>query len=160
MKNLKTITGFLLLALLMSCGNGQKSTPSSSREMPAAVSNDNMSTDATDMSTTTSDRDSMDMDQSRSTDSLNRTGNKTDSIVGDTRMTKMFADLNLTEDQIKQFRLNAHKNIEAWRQNNGDATLSNEERMRQEAENVKSLLEPAQYEQYQQWVKDNPYDHR
>ena len=152
MKNLKTCIGMLFLSLLMSCGNGQKSTPSS-RDTSNPMPNENATSN-------TSVRDNNAMDHSRSMDSLNMTGNRTDSIVSDARMTKMFADLNLTEDQIKQYRLNAHKNMETWRQNNGDAVISNDERMRMESENAKSLLKPAQYEQYQQWVKDNPYQPR
>lgn len=173
MKNLKTLTGFLMLALLMSCGNGQKSTPSSPQDTPNAVSNDNASSNTTindtsnssssatsNMSSNSSVGDTMNMKNSRTMDNRNMTGNNMDSIVNDTRMTKMFSALNLTENQMKEFRLNAHKNLEAWRKNNENATLTNEERMRQEEENVKSFLEPAQYEKYQQWVKDNPYKSR
>lgn len=159
MTHLRTIAALLFLAMLLSCGDGQKST---STVTPESFTNDNTSSSpASDTSPDTtanrSSKDSMDMDHSKSMDSLHQTGNKTDSIVGDTRMTKLFADLNFTENQIKQFRLNVHKNLEAWRKENPETSLTTEQRMRLEAENVKSFLKPAQYDEYQRWVKDNPY---
>ncbi|TXE07339.1 hypothetical protein ES711_11255 [Gelidibacter salicanalis] len=87
---------------------------------------------------------------------MDNTGNVVDAVDNDLRTSKMFANLNYTDEQIDQYRIIAREKRENWKATNANAKMYAQEWLRQEAKNMKSLLKPAQFELYQQWRKDNP----
>jgi len=136
MKKSRKILALLFISLLFSCGNEKKTNSPYLDEAPASAP--------------------ITEDYPYAKDSVDNTGNVVDAVDNDLRTTKMFADLNFTDDQIDQYRTIAREERENWKATNANAKMDAQERLRQEAKNMKSLLKPAQYELYEQWRKDNP----
>ncbi|MCK0125327.1 hypothetical protein MWU76_13080 [Gelidibacter sp. F2691] len=134
--NKRKILALLFIGLLLSCGNEKKSNSPYLDEAPASAP--------------------ITEDYPYAKDSVDNTGNVVDVVDNDLRTNKMFADLNFTDEQIDQYRTIAREERENWKATNANAVINAQERVRQEARNMKALLKPAQYEQYQQWRKDNP----
>lgn len=136
MRHLKICTGLFFIILLMNCANEHKtSSAGPNGESPNLFNTEN---------------------GINAKDSLDRTGNKIDSLDNDDRFTKMIADLNFKTDEINEYRSLARIERNNWSKANATAVVGIQERLRMEDDIMKKLLSQNRYNQYQEWLKDNP----
>lgn len=132
---LKRCTGLFFFIVLMNCANENKSRSGDKVESPNLSVTEN---------------------GINAKDSLDRTGNKIDSLDNDDRFTKMIADLNFQTEEIDEYRNLARKEREDWSRTNANAVMSIPQRLEMEDDIMKGLLSQERYEQYRVWLKDNP----
>lgn len=164
MKIYKIITGLFLLIFLMNCkDNNNREVENSTYP---ETSNDRSVRDATN----NYDENNRTRNNINAADSINNVAenNRTDgngnngnvNAADNNRMNKMFSDLNFTSEQIENYNTRFRKDMEDWRKNNASADISAEEHRRMEDRHMKSFLSPAQYQQYQKWINDNPVENQ
>lgn len=156
MKTLKIIIGLFFLIFLMNCRDNQNSRNANDASNPAATTNDQYINDEASRT-----RDNINAADSMNNVAQNNRNNQNQNnsevnAADNNRMNKMFADLNFTPEQIEEFNTNYRRDMEDWKRNNASTTISPEEHARLEDRQMKSFLSSAQYQQYQNWVKDNP----
>lgn len=161
MKTLKMIVGLFFMVLVMNCKDNTNSGAADNATYPQTA------TDRTNQSTTSDYNESnRTRENINDADSLNNAtesgrnngvGNSANVNAADNnRMNKMFADLNFTSEQIERYNTMSQTDMDNWRKNNPNGQISSEQHRQMEDERMKSFLNSAQYQQYQQWVKDNP----
>lgn len=132
---LKKCTGLIFFIILMNCANENKSRSGDQVESPNLSVTEN---------------------GINAKDSLDRTGNKIDSLDNDDRFTKMIADLNFQTEEIEEYRNLARKAREDWSRTNANNVMGIPHRLEMEDNIMKGLLNQERYEQYRVWLKDNP----
>lgn len=65
----------------------------------------------------------------------------------------MYSELNMTDDQIRQFE---DRDREYMNSTTNAQHANRDEMLRQRNENLRGILNQAQYKKYQQWVINNP----
>lgn len=161
MKTIKIFSSLWLLTFLLNCNNGQKTTSNGNENFPSALDQNDTPNSAIDRS---EDKDTRKM--IHVADSINNSAEHTATDVNEnpgntnaadnSRMTKMFAELNLNPNQIEKFNTSLHQEMNDWNKTNAGTKISVEEHRRMEDKSMKSILGAEQYQQYQKWVKDNP----
>lgn len=131
--------GLLLVSCMISCGNDQKTSASK-------VNDEMINLPRTDKY------------PKNSRDSLDRTGNRIDSLDKDNRTAKMFADLNFSEEEMEQYRTLAREERDNWEKTNANGSIDQKEHLRMERVVMKNLLNQERFGQYQEWLRTNPYN--
>lgn len=160
MKAIKIITGLSFLILFINCrenpnADSVNKTPYSNTPSNGSVKEaNNMNDAANETRERINAADSMNNVAENNRNDVNKGGNG--NAADTNRMNKMFADLNFTPEQIEKFNTNYRSSLEEWKKNNPSSKISSDEHLRMEDRQMKSFLSAAQYQQYQEWVKENP----
>ena len=73
------------------------------------------------------------------------------------RNQQMYSSLKMTNDQIKRYENASRTSLDTCKRDNPNKTLSSQDRTRIQNENLRSILDDAQYQNYEKWSADNPY---
>lgn len=71
------------------------------------------------------------------------------------KMRKMYSDLNLTDEQIRNFESLWASSLNTWKRSNPNKTMNSFERTEYENRIMKGMLDDTQFKRYQQWARDN-----
>lgn len=73
------------------------------------------------------------------------------------RNQKMYSSLKMTDDQIQKYENASRTSMDTWKQNNKNKTMSAQDRVKLQNDNLKSILDETQYQNYEKWSTSNPY---
>lgn len=73
------------------------------------------------------------------------------------RTKQMYTDIDMTPEQIEQFETESRTWMEAWKRDNPQGVLSTQDRLQQQNIMLKSILDARQYQNYELWMRENPY---
>lgn len=160
MKNIKILTGLVLVLFLMTCKDPNTRDNQNATDAVAPVGNNvgEPQDGAIDNNRTRENINAADSlnnaAQNNSTDGSANNGSV--NAADNNRMNKMFADLNFTPEQIETFNTKYRQDLEERRKNNASSDIGSEDHLKMEDKHMKSFLSAAQYEQYKEWIKNNP----
>lgn len=161
MKNLKILLAVLFMALLTACGNTKSTTNEPKATIGEQVPNRGRSnTQAT--STTGTVNSTNETSRTRvtrtTTEGSTRTTSSNRTIAANeiaaaqkAKMEKMYADLNMSDDQISRFESEWKTSTGSW----SSQPMNNYERTEIQDRIMKDILNDTQFEKYQQWARDN-----
>ena len=184
---MKTLFKFMTLTvatLFMACGSSTSGTGTTGNSSTTRNTTPTTTTSGTVMrdnpTTTTTRRDDASTTTTRRNDNTTNTGtvstigngNREQSINNtnptkvapvnqvdyDMQRTKqMYTSLNMTDDQITRYETASRASMDSWKMSNAERAMTAQQRLDQQDTTIKSILDAPQYQNYQQWVRDNPY---
>lgn len=145
MKNIRMIVVFSFIALLTSCEATKETTSSKeagtrgrvNTETPRAV---NSSTNSR-------------QEAAQKTAASGITANT--EALNETRMREMYSALNMNENQITRFQRDWKTSTDSWKRSNRNQAMNNYERVEQQDRILRDILEPSQFEAYQEWTREH-----
>lgn len=165
MKNsIKILASAVMVLLLASCGNSQKNSGAEGYEANGLNESNETAGNYYTRDPETNDR-MLDNVEDESEHSGVNTDNTTmqqnpNASQGDydrQRNQQMYSSLKMTNDQIKRYENASRTSLDTWKRDNPNKTLSSQDRTRIQNENLRSILDDAQYQNYEKWSADNPY---
>lgn len=148
MKTLKTLIAVGMTTLLFAACGSSKDTTSANR----GQSNSQMTERTETTRTTTTNRASKNaMDSNADTDMANRNN----ASYNMDAMDSLYADLDMDDSQISQFKREWKSSMDSWNRNNRNKAMNNYERIENQDRILRDILDDSQYEKYQQWTIDN-----
>ncbi|MDN3724143.1 hypothetical protein QRD02_07095 [Aequorivita sp. SDUM287046] len=149
MRKLTSLLMIAFLAILTSCGSGSTA--------PAATTNN---TDGRDDTTGTIYNANVNTNRDSRTPEIDEpsttTVNRNINTVRQQQMREMYSNLNMTDEQIRRYEDASNTANETWMRNNPGNTMNNDDMRMQRDQTLRPILNDTQYNQYQQWSKDNP----
>lgn len=73
----------------------------------------------------------------------------------ETKMQKMYIDLNMTPEQVNQFDRKWKITMDNWNNNNRNKTLNSFERTELQDNVLRKILSDTQFKKYRVWARDN-----
>ncbi len=156
MKKLRILFVTGLVALLASCGPAKDTTSTGAMKDAAPKttqdrgrSNESMGTNKqinANKNTMTSGNRMSDMDKSptRNAEATYRAN-----------MDRMYADLDMSQEQVKRFEGEWKNKQNAWKSNNPNKVMNNYETIETQDRILGDILDENQFESYREWVRDN-----
>ncbi|CAM3458579.1 hypothetical protein [Aequorivita lipolytica] len=151
MKNLKTLLAVGFLTLLTACGT-TKPTATADTQTTNNRGRSNTEINATTNSTTNSTTGAR---QTTRQNTATATAAANAEVANKAKMQKMYTDLNMDDDQINRFESEWNSSEITWKRNNRNKTMNTFERTELQDRIFRDLLNDQQFEQYQQWAREN-----
>ena len=156
MKNLKTIMGIAIMAVLTACG-GTQNTASSTQQNNRGRSNTQMETSAG-RAPTQSSATRTTTTTTRQT-STSRTATVADNAkieaAREANMQKMYKDLQMDKAQIARYEKAWNTEMSTWKKNNPNQAMNAYVRAEKQDKIMRELLNEQQLENYQQWAREH-----
>src|SRR5690606_8603298 len=173
MKNsIKILASAVMVLLLASCGNSQKNTGAEGYEanginesnetagnyytrVPEANNRmlDNVE-DESEHSGVNTDNTTM---QQNPNGSSQQNPNASQGDYDQQRNQQMYSSLKMTNDQIKKYENASRTSLDTWIRDHPNEAVSSQDRTRIQEENLRSVLDEAQYQNYEEWSADDRY---
>ncbi len=161
MKKLRIFLSMGLLGLLTACGTTQSSTADiqttnrgRSNTQIATTSNSTTNTrQATRTTRATTSTRQVTTETSEATTAT--TANRTNVVNNEARIQKMYSDLEMTQDQRSRFEREWSNASESCKKSNRNKTMNSFERTEYQDEILKDILTEQQFQNYQQWAREN-----
>lgn len=160
---MKTIQKFLagaVILLLMSCGNAKNGTMSTDKTMSndtnptTPVRNANNTATIPEVGERSNGNRNLSLNNS-TMENEDQTVNQADYDLQRTK--QMYTSMNMTADQVQRYETASSTWMDSWKRDHPQGVLSNSDRLQQQNTTLKSILDVAQYQNYEQWMKMNPY---
>ena len=152
MKNLNSLLFLGVMGLFIAC-SGSKSTPYATTPNSPTSTPTAQTSRTVDGSTRQTSANPRVPNPEKPTTTVNNRNIKTDR---EARMKQMYSSLNMTEDQINRYESAYRQNQNTWEERNDGREMSAEERNDWRNNTFRSILDPTQYQDYQNWSKSNP----
>lgn len=146
MKNLKTIMGIAIMAVLTACG-GTQNTASSTQQANRGRSNTQMETSAGRAPTQSS--------TTRTTTTTTVADNEKIEAASEANMQKMYKDLQMDKAQIARYEKAWNTEMSTWKKNNPNQAMNAYVRAEKQDKIMRELLNEQQLENYQQWAREH-----
>lgn len=168
----KFLASAVMVLLLMACGNSQKNTgvnateanglmessetagnyysrdPGTNESMLDNLEDENNSHSGVNTNNTT-------MQQNPNPSSQDPSASQSD--YDRQRNQQMYSSLKMTDDQIQKYENASRTSSDTWKRDNPNKTMSSQDRVRVQNDNLKSILDDTQYQNYEKWSTANPY---
>lgn len=73
------------------------------------------------------------------------------------RNQELYTTLKMTDDQIQKYENASRTSMDTWKRDNPNKTMSAQDRVKVQNDNLRSVLDDNQYRNYEKWSADNPY---
>ena len=73
------------------------------------------------------------------------------------RNQQIYSSLKMTDDQIQKYENAWRSSMDTWKRDNPNKTMSAQHKVRAQNDNLKSVLDDTQYQNYEKWSTANPY---
>jgi len=73
------------------------------------------------------------------------------------RNAQMYTDLKMTDEQIQKYESSSRTSMDTWMKDNPNKTMTVQERMKIQRDNLQPILDESQFQNYGQWSTSNPY---
>ena len=150
MKKLKTLSAVGFVVLLTACGGTQTSTTNSTKTQEAnrGRTNTEVASGRNPTSTSTS-RSTLSGRVTTTTTTINA------QAADEERMQKMYSDLGMDQGQRARFEREWKNTSESWKRTDRNKTMNSFERTEYQDRILKDILTEQQFQQYQEWAREN-----
>lgn len=161
MKKLRIFLSMGLLGLLTACGTTQSSTADTQttnrgRSNTEIASTRNSTTNTRQATRTTrANTSTRQVTSETSAATTATTTNQNTVAMEEARIQKMYSDLEMTQEQRSRFEREWNNASENWKKSNRNKTMNSFERTEYQDQILKDILTEQQFQNYQQWAREN-----
>lgn len=163
----------VMVLLLMACGNSQKDTGSTDTLSPNGLAdsdgtagnyysrdpgtNDRMLENSTGNEKQHTGINTSNTTMQQDPNTANQNPNDAFSDYDRQRNQELYSNLKMTDEQIQKYENASRSSLDTWKRDNPNKTMSAQDRVKVQNDNLRSVLDDNQYRNYEKWSADNPY---